>query len=357
MRILQLMPTLAYGDAVGNDALAIHKILKNRGYETKIYAEIIDKRISQEMAAPVCRMETGRDDVIIYHMSTGSGLNTGFAKMKGRKVMIYHNITPSRFFKGYSPALEKLCRDGRYALEYLADEVDYALADSEYNAGELKALKYQCPVDVMPILLSFEDYEREACAGPMKEFKDGKTNVIFTGRIAPNKKQEDVIDAFYHYQKYYNEESRLILLGSYFNMEAYYERLKDYVKRLSVKNVVFTGHVSFEEMLWCYRSSDLFLCMSDHEGFCVPLLEAMFFDVPVVAKDTSAVGETLGGSGILLPDADPLAAAGVMNRLLTDEALREKVLLNQRERLLDFDNGRIEKQLLARIGSLTGSGR
>ena len=107
----------------------------------------------------------------------------------------------------------------------------------------------------MPILLSFEDYEREAYAGAVKEYGDGKTNVIFTGRIAPNKKQEDVIDAFYHYQKYYNEESRLILLGSYFNMETYYERLKDYVGRLGVKNVVFTGHVSFEEMLCCYRAA------------------------------------------------------------------------------------------------------
>lgn len=349
MRILQLMPTLAYGDAVGNDALAIHKILKNRGYETKIYAEIIDKRISQEMAAPVCRMETGRDDVIIYHMSTGSGLNTGFAKMKGRKVMIYHNITPSRFFKGYSPALEKLCRDGRYALEYLADEVDYALADSEYNAGELKALKYQCPVDVMPILLSFEDYEREACAGPMKEFKDGKTNVIFTGRIAPNKKQEDVIDAFYHYQKYYNEESRLILLGSYFNMEAYYERLKDYVKRLSVKNVVFTGHVSFEEMLWCYRSSDLFLCMSDHEGFCVPLVEAMYFKIPIVAYDSSAVGYTLGGSGILLKEKNPLETAGIMDRVIKDEALRKRILAGQNKRLKSFEKERTERMFMEKI--------
>lgn len=349
MRILQLMPTLAYGDAVGNDALAIHRILKNRGYETKIYAEIIDKRIPREIADPVCRMETDGDDVIIYHMSTGSGLNAGFAKMKGRKVMIYHNITPSRFFKGYNPALERLCRDGRYALQYLSDEVDYALADSEYNAGELRTLKYKCPVDVMPILLSFEDYEREACAGAEKEYRDGKTNVIFTGRIAPNKKQEDVIDAFYHYQKYYNEESRLILLGSYFNMETYYERLKDYVGRLGVKNVVFTGHVSFEEMLCCYRAADLFLCMSEHEGFCVPLVEAMYFHIPIVAYDSSAIGHTLGGSGILLKDKNPLEAAGVMDRILKDEALRKQILAGQDRRLQDFGKERTERLFMEKI--------
>lgn len=183
---------------------------------------------------------------------------------------------------------------------------------------------------------------------------DGLTNIIFTGRVVPNKKQEDVIAAFDIYQKYYNPESRLILVGNPQLIPAYYASLKEYVKALGTENVVFTGHITFSAILAYYRSADLFLCMSDHEGFCVPLLEAMFFDVPVVAKNTSAVGETLGGSGILLPDSEPGMAAGVMNRILTDEALRKKVLDNQRERLKDFENGRIKKQLLKRIGSLTG---
>lgn len=349
MRIIQLMPTLAYGDAVGNDALAVHRILKNRGYETKIYAEIIDKRIPREMAEYAGGLENSSDDVIIYHMSTGSGLNAEFAKMQGRKIMIYHNITPPHFFKGYNPAMEKLCRDGRYALQYLSDEVDYALADSEYNAKELKALRYNCPVDVMPILLSFEDYEKGADARIPEEYRDGKTNVIFTGRIAPNKKQEDVISAFYHYQKYYNSRSRLILVGAYFNMEGYYERLKDYTKKLGAKDVVFTGHISFEKMLGCYRAADLFLCMSEHEGFCVPLVEAMYFNIPIVAYQSSAIGYTLGDSGILLEKKNPLETAGVMDRIIRDEILREKILSRQKERLKEFGKERTERLFVEKI--------
>ena len=349
MRILQIMPTLAYGDAVGNDALAIYRLLKSKGYETKIYAEIIDKRIPRGIAGDIGGLVTGREDVLIYHMSTGSLLNARFAKMQGRKMMIYHNITPPCFYHGYHSSMEKLCRDGRYALQYLADEVDYALADSEYNAKELRKLHYCCSVDVMPILLSFEDYEKQPDAQTEEEFGDGKTNIIFTGRIAPNKKQEDVINAFYHYQKYYNPDSRLILVGSYFNMEGYYEQLRDYVQKLGAKDVVFTGHVSFEKMLGCYHGADLFLCMSEHEGFCVPLLEAMYFDIPIVAYQSSAIGYTLGGSGILLDKKNPLETAGVMDKVIRDEALRNRILSKQRKRLQDFGKERTERLFMEKI--------
>jgi len=231
----------------------------------------------------------------------------------------------------------------------LADEVDYALADSEYNAKELRKLHYCCSVDVMPILLSFEDYEKQPDAQTVEEFGDGKTNIIFTGRIAPNKKQEDVINAFYHYQKYYNPDSRLILVGSYFNMEGYYEQLRDYVQKLGAKDVVFTGHVSFEKMLGCYHGADLFLCMSEHEGFCVPLLEAMYFDIPIVAYQSSAIGYTLGGSGILLDKKNPLETAGVMDKVIRDEALRNRILSKQRKRLQDFGKERTERLFMEKI--------
>lgn len=349
MKTLQIMPTLAYGDAVGNDAIAIYRLLKSRGYETKIYAETIDKRISRGIAAGIDSLETDESDILIYHMSTGSGLNAGFAKMKGRKIMRYHNITPPCFYDGYHSFVGKLCREGRYALEYLSDKVDYALADSAYNAKELKALQYNCPVDVVPILISFEDYEKQPDARTIEEYSDGKTNVIFTGRIAPNKKQEDVINAFYHYQKYYNPESRLILVGSYDNMEDYYERLKDYVQALGARDVVFTGHISFEKVLGCYRVADLFLCMSEHEGFCVPLVEAMYFEVPIVAYQSSAIGYTLGGSGILLKEKKPLETAGVMDRLMQDRELKKRILSGQKKRLQDFGKERMERLFMEKI--------
>lgn len=358
MKIINMIPILAFGDAVGNDALAVHNCLKKAGYDSIVAADYVDERLGRDIAVSTEDLSfVEPEDIVIYHLSTGHRLNSRFGALNCRKIVKYHNITPPDFFFGYNKETVKACIAGYKEAAFLSDKPEFAFADSSYNKAELRKLGFGCDIEVLPILIPFEDYEKEPDVEVLKEMNDGCTNIIFTGRVVPNKRQEDIIAAFHIYQKYYNPKSRLILIGNHELIPAYYESLKEYVKVLGTKNVVFAGHIKFSAILAYYKSADLFLCMSDHEGFCVPLLEAMFFDVPVVAKDTSAVGETLGGSGILLPDADPLAAAGVMNRLLTDEALREKVLLNQRERLLDFDNGRIEKQLLARIGSLTGSGR
>jgi len=169
------------------------------------------------------------------------------------------------------------------------------------------------------------------------------------GRIAPNKRQENVIRAFYQYRKL-NPDSRLILVGSYLGMENYYQRLVKYAKALGIEDdVVFTGHIKFSEILAFYHVADAFVCMSEHEGFCVPLVEAMFFNVPVIAYDTSAISDTLGGSGVLLDSNDPVFTAHVINRVLTDEKLRESIVEGQKKRLEDFSYERIkdifEKQL------------
>ncbi len=126
------------------------------------------------------------------------------------------------------------------------------------------------------------------------------------------------------------------MAGSYVDVGKYHEKLELFARKLGLADVIFTGQIRFDEILAYYRLADVFLCMSEHEGFCVPLVEAMYFDVPIVARDTSAIGWTLGGSGVLLPDNDPVVAAEMVNRVLTDEALKEKILKNQRTRLQDL---------------------
>ena len=191
------------------------------------------------------------------------------------------------------------------------------------------------------ILIPFDDYKKKPSEKILSKYKDdGYTNIIFVGRVVPNKCQEDVIGSFNEYQKHFNPRSRLFIVGTF--METYFNRLKEYTERLGVKNVAFTGHCPFDEILAYYRLADLFLCQSEHEGFCVPLAEAMCFDVPVVAYDSSAIAETLGGSGFLLKEKDPLLTAGVMNRILTDSALRETIVENQRERLQDFQYDKVK---------------
>ena len=344
MRIIQFLPTLAFGDAVGNDTVALQKAMKELGYETKIYAEAVDQRLPAGTAQDLCAgmPELQPDDVILYHMSTGSKLNYELEKYPCRKIMIYHNITPPHFFHGYNAQAESNAQYGLDGLKHLAGKMDYCLADSDFNKSDLRKAGFTCPIDVRPILIPFADYEKKPDNAIIKKYSDDYQNFIFVGRIAPNKKQEDVISAFAFYQKNICAKSRLIFVGNWGGMEKYHDRLVQYVNALEVENVIFTGHISFPAILAYYHIADLFLCMSEHEGFCVPLVEAMYFHVPVLAYQSCAVPWTLGGSGFLTDSKDPAELAFLMKQILTDSALKQKILHNQQERLQDFQYEKIK---------------
>ena len=344
-----MLPSLGYGDAVGNDVMALDNALRNAGYDTGIYAENIGARVPQGKAHRISKLPRLKDDdIIIYHLSVGTELNFRLPSYPGRKLIIYHNVTPYSFFSGYSHNLWQLCKYGIEGVSFLADKAEYCLADSEFNKQDLRTLGYKCPIDVLPILIPFDDYRQEPNASVIGRYSDdGYTNLLFTGRVAPNKCHEDIIAAFYQYQKNYNENSRLFLVGSFDEREIYYNKLKQYVSKLGLDGkVIFTGHIGFDEILAYYHIADVFLCMSEHEGFCVPLVEAMFFDIPVIAFDSSAIAGTLGGSGILLKEKNPLEAAGVIDYLQNHPDVKDALLQGQRERLKDFDNAVIEKQFL-----------
>ena len=358
MKIYQLLPTLAFGDAVSNDALALEKVIQKMGYKTEIFAESIDARLPKGSAKFVEKLpRLNEKDIILYHLSTGTKLNYRLAQMHCRKVMVYPNITPPQFFEEYSVKAAQLCQNGLEGASYLADKVDYCLAVSEYNKQDLIRMGYTCPIDVLPILIPFDDYAKTPSQQVIDRYSDGYTNLIFTGRIAPNKRQEDVIRAFYDYKKFYNPKSRLILVGGHNGMERYYHRLKSYINALELEDVVFPGHIKFDEILAYYKIADVFLCQSEHEGFCVPLVEAMYFDVPVVAYDSSAIAGTLGGGGFLLKDKNPVETAGVINRVVTDEALRTQIIKNQQARLADFDHKVIEAQFKTYLDTFINGGR
>lgn len=353
MKIYQLLPTLSYGDAVGNDVLALDRALKRNGFETCIYAENIDQRIDNRLVKSISKMkELKKTDLIIYHFAIGTKLNLEVINFSCRVIMRYHNITPYNFFEGYSIVHKELCWQGREQLKLLKDKIEYCLAASEFNKHDLENLGFKCKIDVLPILIPFSDYEREADKTILSRYNNSEfVNILFTGRIAPNKKQEDIVAAFHMYQKYYNEKSRLFLAGSYNGMEIYYNRLRDYVKKLGTKNVYFTGHIKFEEILAYYKIADLFLCMSEHEGFCVPLVEAMFFELPIIAYDSTAIGETLGGSGILIKEKNPLEIAGMINYLTENPDVRMNMIQNSKERLINFEYSRVETQFIKYINS------
>lgn len=338
MRIIQFLPTLAFGDAVGNDTVALQRAMRELGYETQIYAEAVDQRLPKGTASDLCggMPELAADDVILYHMSTGSKLNYTLPAYACRKIMIYHNITPPHFFDGYNAEAATNAQYGLDGLHNLVGAVDYCLADSAFNQEDLVRAGFTCPIDVRPILIPFKDYETKPDSGILKQYSDGWTNIVFVGRIAPNKKQQDVIAAFAFYKKHVNPKSRLIFVGNPGGMERYYNRLVRYVQALELEDVIFTGHIKFPEILAWYRVADVFLCMSEHEGFCVPLVEAMYFGVPVIAYRSCAVPWTLGGSGIVTDTKDPAELALLIDRLMQDSALRQAVIDGQKKRLEDF---------------------
>ncbi len=350
MRIIQVLTTISYGDAVGNDTLAIDKILKELGFETGIYAENIGKRIPKGVAFTIDDIpQLDKDDIIIYHLSTGSELNYKLSGYNGRKLVVFHNITPSNYFIGYNNILWNLCKSGLAGAKYLSDKVDYALADSSFNRDNLIDMEYNCKIDILPIIIPFEDYNKNPNQDIIKKYSDdGYVNILFTGRIAPNKCQEDIVAAFYQYHTKYNPKSRLFLVGNYEGLEKYYNHLKEYASMLGIEDyVVFSGHIPFDEILAYYHIADLFLCMSEHEGFCVPLVEAMYFDIPIVAFDSSAIGDTLGGSGIMVKEKNPVETAGLIDYIFTHEDIKEKILRNQRERLEYFQYDRTKEKFLS----------
>lgn len=352
MEIVQLLTTIAFGDAVSNDTLAIRDIIRGMGCETGIYAEHIDEKLPAGTAKVVTSLpKLAADDVIIYHASTGTQLNFDMPRLPGRKLLIYHNITPAAFFEGYSQTAVQLTHWGYEGMRFLADKVDYCIADSDYNRKDLRKLGYTCPIDVCPILIPFEDYDQAPDRKIINRYKDdGWTNLLFVGRIAPNKKQQDVIRAFYCYQRDYNPKSRLFLVGNAYGMEKYEGQLKAYVERLGLTGrVIFPGHIKFDAILAYYRLADVFVCMSEHEGFCVPLVEAMYFDTPIVAYRSSAIPDTMGEGGLLLEDKDPHMASAVIDRVVRDEALRAYISTRQRAKLAEYSYDAVKKRLVGCI--------
>lgn len=352
MKVHQMLPTFSYGDAIGNHTLAIRDTLRKTGYTSEIFAYNHDPRLAGEVRYfAELEEEMGPDDILIYHYSLSSPLSLLYMELNCRKILIYHNITPHRFFYDTNPTLAKECYMGRRFLPDLAPYTDLALGDSSYNEAELREAGYK-RTGVLPIMIDFERLKTPPSPSFSHAFADGKKNILFVGRIINNKKYEDIIKVFHYYQKYFNPESRLILAGNYRGFERYYMSLWELARRLGIRNLVFTGHVSFRELLSLYRTADLFLCMSEHEGFCVPLVEAFFFDVPVVAYKCCAVEETANGGGILFDRKDFPIIASTIHQILSREEFRQEVIQRQRKALSRYERGKLEKILLAFVRGL-----
>ncbi len=328
--IHQVLAALAYGDAIGNEALAIRKHLRARGFESEIFAEKVHPKMAG-LAHPLSEYDEAAkgDTLCMFHFSIGSAASSLVFHRNDPLICVYHNITPPEFFFPFHPHLARLCYHGRRELKAFASRSVLGLGDSEFNRKELEAAGFK-PTGVLPIVMNWERYSEPPSAVMMERLTGfpGPT-VLFVGRIVPNKKVEDVLTSFAAFQRHHAPESRLLLVGDSVGHEKYLRRLLELVRSLRVKNVIFTGQVSQGDLIAAYRSSQAFLCLSEHEGFCVPLLEAMHFGLPVLAFDAAAVRETMAGGGLLLEDKDPRIVAASLDRVLSDSAFRGQVLASQ----------------------------
>jgi glycosyltransferase involved in cell wall biosynthesis len=339
MIINQFHSGTAVGDAITNQMLSICSILKKMGHKSKIYAQHIPKELESEIFHISNYKENNVDSILIVHHSMGFDLFDEVIGINAKKVLIYHNITPEKFFD--NPGIKKYIRIGlKQAREY-QKYVDYAIADSNFSRRELLEMGYK-NVDVMPVQAAIDNLiKREGNKNIEKEFSETR-NFLFVGRVVPNKCQEDIINIFYEYINRFEENSRLILVGD-MSQVWYVEKLKEQCRILGIeKQVVFTGKVSDDDLKSYYKSADIFLCMSEHEGFGVPLLEAINFEVPLIAYHSSAVAETMDGAGVIVKYKDFAAISALAYEININSEFRDRLIKRQSERLISMEQTRTE---------------
>jgi len=241
---------------------------------------------------------------------------------------VYHNITPPEYFVDVHKMLVKLCYLGRRELGFYKDRCDLALGDSEYNRQELEAIGF--PVTgVLPVVPDFSHLAGPANYMQAKQYDDGWVNVLFVGRVIPNKRIEDVIRCFHAYKQWFNPRSRLLLVGSYGGFEKYLAMVQQFIVDIGAQDVHFLGHVANEELTAYYELADVFLCASQHEGFCVPLVESFHMGVPVLAYAATAVPATMDGAGVLYTDKNPLHVAALIDAITSDRDLQDRIIDGQ----------------------------
>jgi glycosyltransferase involved in cell wall biosynthesis len=341
-RVHQIMATLGYGDAIGHEALGIQRALRAAGFDSEIIVETADPRLEdrtvdyRDFAA-----EVGPDDLLVHHFSLGSRASRTAFALPCRMILIYHNITPPEYFLGVHEQLVRQCYHGRRELLPWRARCELALGDSEFNRQELEGLGFS-PTAVLPVVPDFTHLDVDPDPRPFAAYDDDWTNILFVGRVIPNKRPDNLIRFFHAYKALFNPRSRLILAGSYGGFSTYLTQLHALVADLGVRDVHFTGQISNAELTALYDVADLFLCASEHEGFCVPLVEAFYKRLPVMALAATAVPATMDGGGLLYDTRAPRQVAALMHGVLSDAAGADRMLAAQdaalaRLRARDFD--------------------
>lgn len=347
--IHQFVPALLPGDATGRHTLEVRDTIRGLGLASEIYAEAVHADL-EDQACHFSEYPRRRapGDILLYQMAVASVVADFLYVQPEPLALNYHNVTPARFYRHWAPDVAYNQSWGRAQLARMADRCRLAIADSSFNELDLVEEGYGLTA-VVPILLDLDSFEREVDGATLdrliQDKSGGGADLLFVGRLSPNKAQQDLVKALYAYRRLYDRNARLRLVGRG-TSERFGRALASFAEELGLDGAVdFAEDISQAELSAYYRSADVFVSCSEHEGFCVPLLEAMHHGVPVIAYSAAAVPETLGKAGILLDSKDPTRVAAAVHQVLSNPALREAMVRAGRGRLGDFDIERSRARL------------
>ena len=345
-RIDQLLAGYAGSDAISQEARLFRSVFRDLGLESDMYVPL--DFMAKDMMSdckPADEFLREERDAVLYHYSIESSATELFTQSSAQKILRYHNITPSHFFNAYDNFVTRQLDAARSGLMAIGGNIDASWAVSEFNALELRALGFK-HVKTLHLLFGEDELCTDVNTVDTSRFSDSLTNIVTLGRIVPNKCIEELILAYAWYHTFHNPASRLIIVGSERSCPKYYAMLRWLAARLGLQNVCFTGFLPNNERAAVYQCAELFISVSRHEGYCLPLIEAMRFGVPVIARDMGGMPEAMGAGGVLFDHAESNVLAELMHRVINDTPLRQRILNSQRIRLQEIQSRNIAEELL-----------
>jgi glycosyltransferase involved in cell wall biosynthesis len=330
----QFIVGAAPGDAITDQALLLNRWLREDGFNSLIFAESIEPALTRRVRSYMQYRPSRPGETVILHHSIGTAMVDYLLSLDVWFLIVYHNVTPPEFLRNADPALAEQLARGRKQLTPLRDRTLLGLAASPYNEAELKRIGF-APTGVLPNMLDESQYRLDSNPDLLAHYRGKEPLLLFVGRLAPNKRQEDLIKLLHYYRRI-EPSAHLLLVGTPW-VPTYANWLQEMAQELGLgEAVVFAGHVSQRDMVTYYRLADLYVSMSEHEGFGKPLIESMYLGLPVLAYARAAVPGTMGGSGVLFREKRHEALAELVDILVKDDALRQRIIARQRERAKAF---------------------
>ncbi len=356
----QFVPALLPRDATGDHTRALRDAFRSAGWESDIYVEAAhDELLDEAIYFEKYPARSRPGDVLLYQLGTSSPVADFLLGRSEALVLDYHNITPESFYEGWEEHTAAKVALARRQVAALAPRAVLGFADSGFNARELASLG--CPSTVVvPILVDLDaegNFPDEREQARLAARHGNATVLLFVGRISPNKAQQHLVEALWMYRRLYDPDARLHLVGPAVTPD-YADAVFAFAAELGLADAVVHGEgLSAGELAAWYEDADVFVCLSQHEGFCIPLLEAMRAGTPIVAFDAGAVAETLADAGILLPTARPATVAAAVARVHQDHELAGRLVESGRMRLGDFAAPTVRQRFVDVLAQVANPGR